>query len=114
MNNNDNLYQFMTCDYYATGEGRTICLLITRAYPRSDDYEDRMNEKLKYSAEEIAKREFSEKFGSWLVRGAEHLSREDFLKKYSHYLPSFVEKSLTDKDQLVNFNFAQSLHVNFS
>ena len=36
---NEELYQFLACDYFATGEGRTVMLLITRAYPHADDYE---------------------------------------------------------------------------
>ncbi len=34
----DEPYVFVACDYSATGEGRTICLLVTRAYPYSEDY----------------------------------------------------------------------------
>jgi len=31
--------KFVVCDYSATGEGRTICILITYALPRYEDYE---------------------------------------------------------------------------
>lgn len=111
----EELYQFLACDYYATGEGRTICLLITRAYPRSDDYETgETKPEVKNTAKLRAAREFIEAFGGWMAQGAENLPREEFLKKYGHYLPEYIKNMLVSDDQPGNLNFKQEFHFNFS
>ena len=118
----DELYQFIAADYYATGEGRTVMILITRAYPKGDDYET-LGEivdgkfvpgKLKNTAKFRAAREFIEEFGGWYAQCAENLSREEFLKRFGHYLPEFAKKMLTSDDQPGNMNFKQSFHLNYS
>lgn len=123
---NDELYQFLACDYFATGEGRTVCLLITRAYPHTDDYETHGNFdngvytpgtlKKGISDKTIAAREFADKFDSFYLRGAENLPREEFLKRFGHLLPEFAHKLLSEEgnERPGNFNFAQQFHFNFS
>jgi hypothetical protein len=118
----EELYQFLACDYYATGEGRTVCLLVTRVYPRSDDYETHgdivdgvwVPSTLKNSAKFRAAREFVEEFGGWYAQGAENLTREEFLERFGHYLPDFLKKLLTNEEQPGNLNFKQKFHLNFS
>lgn len=123
---NDELYQFLACDYYATGEGRSVMLLITRAYPHTDDYETPgkfengvytppvlkkgMTDKVR------AAREFAEKFGGYYLQGAENLPREEFLERFGHLLPEFAHNLLNAEkgDRPGNFNFAQQFHFNFS
>lgn len=114
-NQSEELYQFLVCDYYGTGEGRTICLLITRAYPRADDYEGSYPDiTYKNTAKFRAAREFINAFGGWLAQGAENLPREKFLEKYGHHLPEYAKNMLTSDEQPGNFNFKQALHFNFS
>ena len=118
----DELYQFLACDYYATGEGRTICLLITRAYPHADDYEDHVllshppKRVLKkgHTPKVIAAREFRDAFGGWYLQGAENLPREEFLERFGHYLPDFLKTLLTKEEQPGNLNFKQEFHLNYS
>lgn len=121
----EDIYQFLACDYYATGEGRTIMLLITRAYPRSDDYEYHghidengqwVSGKLKdhHTPKVIAAKEFIEQFGNYFAQGAENLLREEFLKRFGHHLPEYIKKMLADSDQPGNLHFVQSFHFNFS
>jgi len=118
----DELYQFLACDYFATGEGSTVMLLITRAYPRTDDYEtpsDFVDGKfvpgtLKNSAKFRAAREFADEFGGYYLQGAENLSREEFLKRFGNHLPAYLINLLEDPDRPGNLNFKQSLHLNFS
>jgi len=80
----EELYQFVVCDYVATGEGQTICLLVTRAYPSKDDYAEDPSElngwmgRLKYSKKLIAARIFVEKFGSFYARGADNFLERNF------------------------------------
>lgn len=114
---NDELYQFLACDYYATGEGRTVCLLITRAYPRSEDYEGTYpNIAYKNTAKFRAAREFIEQFGGWYARGAENIPREEFLERFGHHLPEYA-KNILDKEgdeRSGNFNFKQEVHFNYA
>jgi hypothetical protein len=120
-------YQYMFSDYSGTGEGRTMCVLITRAYPKRDDYEvqpDFVEDadgkpqyvpgKLKYSQKFIAAREFKERFGDFYIHFAENLSKEDFLIRCGRLLPEMVLKLVNSKDQPGNLHFAQEFHFNFS
>jgi hypothetical protein len=116
----EELYQFVVSDYFATGEGRTICLLITRAYPGAEDWEERPSSennwtgKLKYSKKFIAARIFVEKFGAYFAQGAENFPREEFLEKYGRHLPEIVLKLLNSEDQPGNLSYSQEFHFNFS
>jgi len=120
----DELYQFLACDYSATGEGRTVMLLITRAYPRGEDYEtpsDFVDGKfvlgtLKNSAKFRAAREFIKEFGGYYAQGAENLSREEFLKRFGNHLPPYAEKILSPEpgEGPGNFNLKLQIHMNFS
>ena len=126
MHNIDDLYTFVASDYYATGEGRTVSLLITRAYPRTDDYE--VEPETIYSEGKYhfnpgvmkngpafrALREFAEKFDGFYARGAEVLTWENFKERYENYLPIFAEKIMTAEDGPGNFNLHLQLHMNFS
>lgn len=117
-------YVFVACDYCATGEGRTICLLVTRAYPYSEDYvkpswfdEDgkwHHEPETKNTAEERALREFTVKFGGWMRHGAEVVDRSEFLKRFENLLPQPVKNMLTSEDIPGNMNFSQEFHFNFS
>lgn len=123
-NETDELYQFLACDYYATGEGRTVCLLITRAYPHTDDYETPSKfedgvytppvMKSGHTPKVRAAREFAENFGGWYLQGAENLPREEFMKRFGHYLPDYVKNVLTSDDKPGNMNYTQQFHINFS
>lgn len=96
--------QYLASDYYATGEGRTICFLVTKAYPRREDSSN--SEKFR------AAREFIEQFGGFYAQGMENLPKEEFFKKYKQYLPSFLER-LVDEGA-GNINYSMKFHLNFS
>jgi hypothetical protein len=112
------MYQYLASDYYATGEGRTICLLITRAYPKEDEYEIKpqfvdgqyIPGTLKNSEKFRAAREFIEEFGHY-AQGAENLSKEEFFKKYGKYVSEVVQRVL--ESDAGNFNFKQRFHFNY-
>ena len=120
----DELYQFIACDYFATGEGRSIMLLITRAYPHVDDYETHASFdngvytpgilKKGITDKVIALREFIDNFGEYFAIGAENLSREEFLNRFGHLLPEYAHQLLNADDIPGNFNFSQKFHINFS
>lgn len=123
----DNVYQYVASDYFGTGEGRTICVLITRAYPTQDDYEVPPDFKedvegklqyipgvLKHSQKFIAAREFRERFGDFYVNFAENLSKEDFFNRFGRLVPEMVVKLHDSEDTPGNFHFAQEFHFNYS
>lgn len=118
-------YQFIVCDYSATGEGMTKMIMITRAYPREDDYKTRGNYdyetgvytpgvlKPNRTAKVRAAREFVEEFGAFCAQGAENLTRKEFFDHYDNYLPKFVKRMVESEDQPGNFHFVQKIHFNF-
>ena len=123
-NKDPNVY--VVSDYSASGEGRSIMILITRANPRSDlndfEVEPAFVEntfhpgKLKNTPEERALREFTNIFGSFNATGAEVLDRYEFFHRYENHLPSYLYK-MTDpngEDIPPGFSYHSSLHFNYS
>lgn len=109
-------YYYIVCDNFGTGEGRTVDVLITRAYPRSEDYDDNYKVKPDSTPEHRAMREFIMKHGAWSAAMAEELTREEMLKRYKHYLPELAIKIINDDsvDGPGNFNYSATLHLNYS
>ncbi len=108
------MYQIIVSDYGATGEGRTVCILITRAYPMTSDYNEKGE--LKNNAKFRAIREFTEVFDSFWVNFAENITTEQLLENYKVFLPDMVIKVLTAGETSIpgNFHYTQQLHVNYS
>ncbi len=115
---------YVVCDYSATGEGRTVMTLITRAYPRRDlgDYavdpssENGWRGELAVTRDAIALREFKEKFGDYFSIGAEVIDRVEFFHRYGKHVPEFMYK-LTEpdgEDMPPGFNWFGSLYSNYS
>ena len=123
--NPDDLYVFVASHYYATGEGNTISLLITRAYPRQEDYEIPpetiyTNGEYHYNPGVVkfgpgfrAIREFAEVFGGWTARGAELYTYENFMDKFGHHLPEYMRKNLPSGEAPGNLNYFSQIHMNF-
>lgn len=119
-------YVFLAIDYYATGEGRSIFLLVTRAYPCREDYEvqpDWDDETgytpgvLKSTRTDIALREMRDKgCDPYFMEGVEELKREEFLTKYQSVLPEAVINILNETGNVApgNFNYYVQLHFNYS
>lgn len=119
-------YVFLAIDYFATGEGRSTFLLVTRAYPRREDYEvePRWDDEtgyipgvLKTTPTDIALREMRDKgVDPYFMQGVEELSREEFLLKYQNFLPEFVVKILNEDGSQGpgNFNYYVDVHYNYS
>jgi hypothetical protein len=126
MSDTKDLYQYVSADYYATGEGRTLSLLITRAYHRTEDwikppeYVKVDNEwKLipgqeKFGAGLRAVREFAEVFDGFIAQGAELHTHEEFMNKYGHYVPAIVQDMISSDDGPGNLHWHQQFHYNFS
>lgn len=111
-------YYYIVSDNFATGEGRTVSILITRAYAGREDRDENYNLKPESTPEFRAMREFIDKFGAWVATLATPITKEDLLKSYKHYLPEYAIKIITDDSDSNlhpgNFNYSATLHVNFS
>lgn len=111
--------KILVSDYYATGEGRTVCILVTKAYPREDDYlvrphfdkEGFHKGELANTADVRAAREFLEEFGSFYTMFAERVEKEKFLETWLNFIPPALKK-LLDSDA-GNVYYTAKLHFNF-
>ncbi len=92
--------QFVVADYFATGEGRTIMLLITKAYGPSDP-------------ETNAREQFAKLFGDYFAIGAEIITWEDMKKDYENFLPPAILKYMNNPDA-PGFSWHTSFHFNYS
>lgn len=87
-------YYFMVSDYYATGEGRTISILIATG-----------------ETEYSAIKEFYELFGSHLLLSVEFVPRNFFFETYGQFIPlSLIQKTI-DKGHM---NYSSQFHINLA
>lgn len=110
---------YLVSDYYATGEGRTISIMITRLIPKDDEWKNPPTYTYKYypgelrvSVEDVLKRQFSEQFGEYMAVGMEIIPERDFKEKYQKYVPELVMKML--KEESGNFHYYSQFHINFA
>lgn len=90
--------QYLVSDYFATGEGRCVSILITQEKEKVE-----------------AAKQFLELFGDWYFQGAENLTHEEFWKKYHAYMPLYAKRLLEDAAGPPGmFNFYTQLYINFS
>lgn len=121
------IYHYAYADYMATGEGRTISVLITRAYPRTEDYEELpslkngWNGTLKGDVKAIVQREMETHIGAYFAIGTEHLTRDEFILKAGRFVPDVVMKmsdyeanEKTTFGNPGNLKFFATFHYNFS
>jgi hypothetical protein len=94
----------VTCDYFATGEGRTIMLLITRGYGPSDD------------GKENALANFKEVFGDYYAIGADVMEGIQFdVPGAKLLLSDDIKTSLLDwVNDAGGLEYHAKIHVNFS
>jgi len=113
----DESWMFMEAEYYATGEGQTLCLQMTQADPRGDkdDFDETLpypdNYKTLTTQAYRAVREFHDNFGTWHLHGLRFHTREAFFTKYANQLPASLVKL---KDQQCLLEYHSHLHYNFS
>ena len=97
--------------YSATGEGLTVSVLVTRAYPRGEDYiksDDYSDIRTINTPEERALREFQDHFGYFGQYG-----QLVELEKVKKYLPEFVVKMI-EEGGAGNIHYYAQFHVNYS
>lgn len=128
------MLHYVVSDYMATGEGHSLCILITMAYPHHDDYDrtdnkTRINENGSFhfempplkegiTPETIALRQFKEEFGAFHTRGAQIMSEKDFLLRHSKHIPEYIVKVIDNQrwpDKAAgNVYYASIVHLNYS
>lgn len=91
----DNLF-YLVSDYYATGEGRTVSILIT-----SGDYDDTEYSHL---------REFYDLFGPYYFLSLEFITKDELLTQYKSCVPELVPKLIGSG----YCNFYSQIHFNGS
>lgn len=118
-------YYYVSSVYSATGEGVTVSLLITRAYPKHNrDYkvapsfdDNGYNPgELKYSQSKIALLEFADIFHPFWASGAEVMEQEEFMEKFGEFVPDRIKKLINSEGDMVpgNFQWNSHYHVNYS
>jgi hypothetical protein len=128
------MLHYVVSDYMATGEGHSLCILITMAYPQQDDYDRSGNKsytdengkfhfempplKEGVTPQTIALRQFKEEFGDYHMQSAQILSEEDFLEKHSKHVPAYIlrviENQRTPDKAAGNVYYASIIHMNYS
>ena len=109
----DEHWVYMVSEYFGTGEGQTVCIMMTQANPgHAEDFETSTNKYVACTTQQYrAVRAFHEQFGTWYLNGLRFLSKEDFFSEYSYYIPPAMMK-------LLNRNcfkdFYTRVHYNFS
>lgn len=102
--NNINNFDYAVSRYSATGEGSTICILISRALEIEGT-----------AKEEVIRKEFSDVFSPWQARGMEILPQEKFLERYGKLIPKYVENAILDPTfKSSSFYYFSEVHMNFS
>jgi len=107
----DPYWIYMIADYFGTGEGQTVSLMVTQANARGDDLDKENNYNPVNSKEYRAVREFHEEFGTWQLYGLRFLSKEAFYSECAYYIPPVMMKLSNAKCYK---RFYTEVHYNFS
>ena len=94
-------YRFFAVDYIATGEGRSIYLMICRNHPSVDD-RDRRYEKFARFVDD-----------DHYLQVAEELTEREFLDKYTRFIPYMIAEMMQERNQSF-FTWKTHLHYNYS
>lgn len=107
----DEHWVYMYSEYFATGEGQTVSLMVTQAVPHGDDYDPNDKYKTVNTKAFRAVREFHKEFGTWELYGLRFMTREQFYMQCAYFIPPVMMK-------LANANcykhFHTQVHYNFS
>ncbi len=102
---------YMVSEYFGTGEGQTVCVMMTQATPYGDDFAEGNFYVPVNSKQYRAVRAFHEQFGTWHLHGLRFLSKEDFFTECAYYIPPVMMK-LSNKSCFKEFY--TKVHYNFS
>ena len=100
-NQQQKFYRFFVADYFATGEGVSKWLQISRNYSGGDETD--------YALEE-----FKRFIGiSYYFHGIEEKTEEEFMSAYASMIPPYVIRAVERKDQPA-FTWQTHIHLNYS
>lgn len=116
---------YVVSDYSASGEGRTISILITQGIFEEEDYETKTeyieNSDGSFSVKEgilkrsmnfILLREFASLFGAFHYHGAEILTKDEFITRYKHFISDSIINFLDSNAGA--FHYYNQFHINFN
>ena len=109
----DEHWVYMVSEYFGTGEGQTVCIMMTQAFPgHPEDFETSTNKYVACTTKEYrAVREFHEQFGTWMLHGLKFLTKEDFFGDFAFYIPPMMIKL---SNEPCYKTFYTKVHYNFS
>lgn len=95
----EEFYRFFVCDYFATGEGRSIWLMVDRWYGKG--FSDPLHHFQTFIED------------AYYYSSIEEVNEEKFLNDYGSLIPDNVKKMIEKKDQ-PGFTWQTHLHYNYS
>lgn len=103
------MFTYLVSDYSATGEGRTVSVLVTHSYIFDDAvYKD---DGLTPPLRKV--RLFSETFDAFWAQGMQELTQQEFESRYMWAMPEMVHRIIHD-DNPPGFSWSTQIHMNFS
>jgi hypothetical protein len=94
-------YRYFAIDYCATGEGRSIWLMICRNYPPIDNKDQEYEKFVKFVD------------CDYYMHGFEELTEDEFRERYTRSIPYMIAGMMQKKDQPF-FTWETHLHFNYS
>ena len=109
----DEFRVYMVSEYFGTGEGQTVCVMMTQANPgHPEDFENSTNKYVACTTQQYrAVRAFHEQFGTWYLHGLRFLSKEDFFTECAYYIPPVMMRLSYEKCYK---EFYTKVHFNYS
>lgn len=107
----DEPWIYMYSEYFGTGEGQTVCLMVTQALPHGDDFDPEDRYKTVTTKAHRAVREFHKQFGTWYLHGIRFLPKQEFYTQCAYYIPPVMMK-LSNANCYKSFH--TRVHYNFS
>ena len=118
---------FMVSDYYATGEGRTVSILIDTPDINQSDYEippgyvvNAFGDKIwtegflkpEYDPKSTLLAKFEKEFGDFFSIGVDFLTEEEFFENYQDFIPDIIKEKLKDR-KIFNIFWKNQFHFNY-
>jgi hypothetical protein len=94
-------YRFFVADYFATGEGISYFLQISRNYRGYTDFDGELHSFKEFISDEH------------YFNGIEEKNEEEFMSVYASLIPPYVIAAVERKDQPA-FTWQSHVHVNYS
>ncbi len=104
------MFTYLICDYSATGEGRTVCVMIAHSYV-FDTLSIGPPEK---TQQDCMKEAFARRFGEYLTIGMREVTKNEFEERYGWTIPETVYRMITEKPYPPGFQWSTEIYYNLS